>query len=141
MAVPQLRERARRLAIRRPVLQNGFLEAGSPIAGTPLPQVDVGRGDRLRKLDDLLGYQFALIASPGALRPVDLEWAAGRGIGVWRVGEDLDEPDGQLADWMEAKDSEFVLVRPDRIVFASGRAREMQRARDAFDRWTLAHDT
>ncbi len=135
MAVPRFWEHARRRGIRRPVLRDGFRDAGSPSAGTPLPQFEVSVDGGMRMTDDVIGYRFALIAAPGSLSADDVAWADTRGIVVWRIGDELGGPSGPLATWMETQNADFVLVRPDRFVFAAGAARDISRAREAFDGW------
>jgi len=134
-AVPALRDVARRQGVRRPPLRDGFLDRGSSSAGLALPQVDVRRSGEVHRFDDLLGYRFALVVKPGALSDGDAGWAAERGIDVWRVGVDFDETAGRFAGWMRERGLDFALARPDRHLFAAGAARDLARARAAFDRW------
>ena len=134
-AFPSAREIARRKGIRRPPLRDGFLDRGSPTAGLALPQVEVRSGGGVRRLDELLGYRFALVAAPGALADGDAEWAAGRGVGVWRVGDDFEETGGRLVQWMRERQLDFALARPDRYIFAAGTSGDLARARAEFDRW------
>ena len=132
--VPGLRGAIRRRVLRRLPLRDGFLDPGSRLAGHPLPQVAVGSNGDGARLDDLLGYRFALVARAGALSDDDAAWAATRNVGVWRSGVDLDDA-GALGEWLEAEGLDFALARPDRQLFAAGGAGELARVRAAFDRW------
>ena len=76
-----------------------------------------------------------LVARAESLTASDVDWAAAHGIGVWRPGADFVEVDGGLARWMRAAALDFVLARPDRVVFGAGASDELPRVRAAFDRW------
>jgi 3-(3-hydroxy-phenyl)propionate hydroxylase len=133
-ALPPLRAMVRRQGVRRPHLHEGFLDGDAPLAGRSLPQVDVLFEGTVRRLDDVLGYRFALVSLPAALSAPDVEWAAARSVGLWRVGVDFTERDGgRLERWMRERGIDFALVRPDRCIFSAGAARALPRARAAFD--------
>ena len=134
-AVPGLRNLLRQRSIRRPPLREGFLDGDSPGAGRPLTQATVRREGEVRRLDDLLGYRFALVARPEALTERDADWAAARRIGLWRPGVEFVETDGRLERWMREGGFTFALARPDRHLFAAGNASDLARVRAAFDRW------
>ena len=94
-----------------------------------LPQPLVGRGETVRRLDDVLGSGFAVLgigldarrwAGPDAVwRPLDTAFVT-LGAGLW-------DPSGQLARWAGGEAC-AVVVRPDRVAFgiyppdAGGRA-------------------
>jgi 3-(3-hydroxy-phenyl)propionate hydroxylase len=134
MALPRLAEYFRRQGLRRPRIRDGFLDAASQLAGHPFPQFDAGRDEAARRLDDLIGYRFALVAAPDALSATDLDWAASRAVGVWRPGVDFADTNGRVTAWMRDRRIAFALVRPDRCIFAAGASSALQRAREAFDR-------
>jgi 3-(3-hydroxy-phenyl)propionate hydroxylase len=132
-AMPQLGRLLQSRGLRRPPLRAGFLDG--PKAGRPLPHVRVRRDGAVVWLDDLVGYRFALVARAGAIGDADAGWASARGIGLWRPGVDFEEVDGRLVRWMEREGVDFALARPDRQLFAAGRAGGFARVRAAFDRW------
>lgn len=137
-AIPMLQAALRERNLRLPALHDGFLDEASRERGQPIPQVGVRRGAADERLDDVLGYRFALVARAEALTARDVEWAEARGIAVWRPGVDFVEIDGTLGRWMRARALDFALVRPDRHVFGAGAARELARVRSSFDRWYAA---
>jgi 3-(3-hydroxy-phenyl)propionate hydroxylase len=134
-ALPRFWEVARQQGIRRPYLREGFLDGESPMAGHPLPQVGVVSNGVAFRLDDLLGYRFALVSLPTALVDSDVEWAAARSVGLWRFELEFTERDGHLERWMRDRGITFALVRPDRQLFAAGDSRDLPRVRAAFDGW------
>jgi 3-(3-hydroxy-phenyl)propionate hydroxylase len=135
-ALRPLRELLRRYSLHRPPLRGGFLDH-RPHSGAHLPQVEVRWRGGEHLLDDILGYRFALIARPGALSPADLDWAAARGIGVFRPGADFVEPGGALSRWMRDARLDFLLVRPDRQIFGAGDSGQLRSTRAAFDAWVV----
>jgi hypothetical protein len=134
-AIPMLQTALRHYGLRHPALIEGFLDAGSRGRGHPIPQVDVRRSRSAQRLDDVLGYRFALLARAEALTAADVDWADSRGIPIWRPGVDFVEVDGALGRWMRDRDLDFALVRPDRHVFGAGAAADLGRVRSSFDRW------
>lgn len=89
-----------------PPLDGGVVMVGSPGAGTYFPQFIAADGARL---DDVLGDGFWLIDR--------------RDTSTSRLG-----PFGaQIAAWLEAHTAEAVLVRPDRHVFGTGTAADLDR--------------
>lgn len=113
--------------LRRPALTDGLLDAASALRGQHLPQVDVWRDGARCPSDDALGYRFALV-STAPVPARDLQRAVGLDVAPWRLGADLAEVDGALARWMREREVEWVLVRPDRVVFSAGRLDELPRA-------------
>lgn len=133
--VPWFRRRARRLATPRPPLAGGCLTALSPVCGHFLPQ-PFQETERLdERLDDRLGYRFALVARPDVLSPEEIAWAEARGIAVLTRGRDLPDESGVLGAWFGAHRLEFALVRPDKIVFAAGPRVRLAAARQEWDQW------
>lgn len=125
----------RQQSVRRPTLREGFLDGASRGRGDHLPQAQAWRGGARHASDDLLGYRFTLLAKAPALETHDVEWARERGVALGRLGADVEEVDGTLARWMREQDLDFALVRPDRIIFGAGAARELPGVRASFDRW------
>ncbi len=89
-----------------PPLDGGVVLMGSPGAGTYFPQFIAADGARL---DDVLGDGFWLIDR--------------RDTSTSR----LDPFGAQIAAWLEAHTAEAVLVRPDRHVFGTGTASDLDR--------------
>jgi 3-(3-hydroxy-phenyl)propionate hydroxylase len=117
-------------------LVSGCFDAGSPLGGRHLPQVPVRvRGGRdAVMLDDVLGYRPALLTR-GERADEAAEWAQARGVAAHRVGREIVDDDGRLSAWMDRHRCDFALVRPDRVVFGAGRARDLARVGRAHDAW------
>ncbi len=80
----------------------------------PQPRVRVDGRDLL--LDEALGAGWRAIATDGAAA----EALAAEGLDVRLVGRDLEDADGWIADWLGRFDADWVVLRPDRFVFALG---------------------
>jgi 3-(3-hydroxy-phenyl)propionate hydroxylase len=119
-----LREFVRQHAIRHPMITSGCFDEGAPLRGHHIPRATL-HGDQ--DLDGALGYRFGLIvrddlALPGGL-PGD--------VTLLRVHADLD---GGLRGWMDERRLDFVLVRPDRLLFSAGPLGDLPRALSALRR-------
>ena len=99
-----------------------FAEAPHPIApkrsvGSQFPQPrvrDAGGAEVL--LDEAIGARWCGIA-------VDAQTAAAlaaEGLQVFLVGRELDDADGSIGDWFDRFGADWVVLRPDRFVFAAG---------------------
>lgn len=79
-------------------------------------------------LDEVLGRGFCVIArEPLAATPAltaFADWADWAALGgrVHVLGRDLDDADGALAAWLDARDAAAVLLRPDRYVYGLAKA-------------------
>ena len=93
-----------------PPLDTGMIMAGSAGAGSYFPQLLAGS----QRLDDVLGAGHWLIARSDLHSPPLAPFAA------------------TLAEWLDAHQAEAVLVRPDRHVFGTGLAADLDQ------RWALA---
>lgn len=134
-AAPPLQQIFRRLTLRRPPLQTGFIEKVSRLAGQHLPQVKIERKGTEVLLDDLLGYRFALLVKPELLTDSTSDWASRRNIGVWQLGTDLADQQDELSRWMEMENLDFVLVRPDRYIFGAGLMGRLAQTQASFEGW------
>lgn len=116
-----------------PPIADGILAHGSPGAGSLFiqPRVDGGI-----LLDEFLGSGFAVVYRDGLidsqapveeLRGLELRYVAFGPVGGSRE-ESLSDDDGFLDDWFTEHEADFAIVRPDRYVFATGRAAEMDAA-------------
>ena len=95
-SVPPAREYARKRGLRRPRLHDGFLDASSPLAGRFFPQFATERDDVCFRSDDDLGYRFAHLS----VKQTGLE--------------------DRVAHWMRQHRVDWVVVRPDRYIYAAG---------------------
>lgn len=136
-SLPALQAFMRRLSLRRPALQEGYVAGALAVGGHHLPQVTVRYQDQDCLIDDALGYRFALLAKPTILTPEVKTWARQRGIGVWVMGQDLIETDGYLSRWLHEKKLEFVLVRPDHLIFGGGKASQLAQLQAEYDSWLM----
>jgi 3-(3-hydroxy-phenyl)propionate hydroxylase len=99
-----------------PPLSGGCL-SDTDFAGTLFPQTVARLADGTQgRLDDLLGPDFWLVSTRTVAVP-DY-------VTLVRPGIDLAD-DGEIASWLAAAGAEAVLVRPDRVVFGTGRASEL----------------
>ena len=99
-----------------PAIATGIVASGTPGAGERFIQPRVG--DRL--LDDVTGDGWRLFTrQPVASGDVTM-------IDVAELGDD-----GHVADWLDARGADAVLVRPDHYVFGTGAPAELIARRDA----------
>jgi 3-(3-hydroxy-phenyl)propionate hydroxylase len=83
-------------------------------AGTLFPQSDMPAG----RLDDLLGNGFLLITTQASFIPTPAS------VTLARIGIELQDAN-DIAGWLEGADAQAVLVRPDHVVFGTGRADDL----------------
>jgi 3-(3-hydroxy-phenyl)propionate hydroxylase len=117
-----------------PPLSDGVLAAHTPGAGQILPQPFIDSGGEERRLDDVIGTGFRVLATSAIdAAAVDrLRVAAGPLAGrVVRVhppgtvleapagADDLVEQDGVLTGWLAGLDRSVVIVRPDHYVYGT----------------------
>ncbi len=99
-------------ALRYSPFKAGLLLSGAPGAGTLLPQPVASDG---RRLDDLLGPGACLLVNHEAVRP-NIE-----DVPVHVIGEPALAPFAErLEAWLSQFAANAALVRPDRVVFATG---------------------
>lgn len=94
--------------------------------GTYFPQAPVIVGGESRRSDEVLGPGFAVVTrevDPGGVLPEALREAIGARVVRLGAGEVVD-PGGGLTRWFERHRVDVAIVRPDRFVFAAGRAAE-----------------
>jgi 3-(3-hydroxy-phenyl)propionate hydroxylase len=70
-------------------------------------------------LDDVVGQRFLVLCrdAPGA----DAEWWASAAGALVATLDDLDDAAGTLRAWLDRRDADFAVVRPDRFVLGTGR--------------------
>ncbi|HEX6455990.1 MAG TPA: bifunctional 3-(3-hydroxy-phenyl)propionate/3-hydroxycinnamic acid hydroxylase [Solirubrobacterales bacterium] len=93
----------------------------------PQPAVRVG-GDEVL-LDEAAGRGWCALSADARAAE---ELAAG-GLRVLLLGRDLEDPEAAIGEWLDRFGASWVLLRPDRFVFAHGRGGdgEIRRALDA----------
>jgi 3-(3-hydroxy-phenyl)propionate hydroxylase len=87
------------------------------LPGTACPQPDVAVDGAVRRLDDVLGPGFALLAA-GPVDPALRRRAAALDARTVRLGHDVTDG-GTLAAWLRRGRATAVLLRPDRVVLAA----------------------
>lgn len=99
--------------VMRPPLGPGIRDEDEGVAGTLSAQPRTPQGELL---DDVVGYRFALVATPEALA------AAGSTTGDLLAGLDVvavETGTGPVADWLAGLGVAAALVRPDRYLFGA----------------------
>ncbi|BCK66835.1 3-(3-hydroxyphenyl)propionate hydroxylase [Streptomyces libani subsp. rufus] len=96
----------------RPPLGASLSDPAPPGAGLLAPQPRTGDGTLL---DDVVGYNFAVVARPEVLAEVsDRVRAAWSALDAAVVAL----PGRQFADWLQEHDADAAIVRPDRYTYA-----------------------
>ena len=104
-----------------PGISTGLISAGSPHAGTVLPQ---GRVAGRVRLDDEVGVGWRLVMTPSTASELRALLRAEAALATWfaRIGGralsigtdgDLSDPDGTYLEWFDAHDASAALQRPD----------------------------
>jgi 3-(3-hydroxy-phenyl)propionate hydroxylase len=100
----------------RPRLGRGVrADDGDELAGTLSAQPTLQTGD---KLDDVVGYHFAVVADESCLIGVSADTT--RALGTMNV-EVIGVSSGEVRDWLLSLDTAAVIIRPDRYLFGSAR--------------------
>jgi 3-(3-hydroxy-phenyl)propionate hydroxylase len=113
-----------------------FAEQPHPIAprrsvGAQFPQPLVLRAGEEMLLDEAIGGGWCALATD----PVAMKALATEGLRVLLVGCDIEDVDGGVGEWIGRVGASWVVLRPDRFVFAAGKgAVEAARARDELHR-------
>ncbi len=97
-------------------------------AGALFPQPEVTAGGRRARLDDVLGPGWALVGDVGAADAA--AWAA---LGARAAA--FEDSDGAVGGWLARHRATWAALRPDRYVFACGRAGAAGPAAAAAARW------
>lgn len=112
----------------RPTLGSGVTLDSDPASGTLSAQPILESGVRL---DDAVGFEFAWVGDPDTIKAgAQLIGADAERIGVKLLPDSSDE----VNTWLAGLDTNAVLVRPDRYIFATARsAEEMQEVTTRLD--------
>ena len=141
--LPSVSEPFRRLfmsqANRKRPIETGFIGRNAPgLAGTlaPQPRVNTTAGPAL--LDDALGWGSAVIVPADRLGQAKAAVAAS-GLDLAVFGFDVGCQDGALGDysdalggWLRRAKADFVVLRPDRVVFDAGAIADLPAVLTAF---------
>lgn len=84
--------------------------------GSQFPQPRVRFGGSERPLDEVAGRDWLALA----LDAEDAEALATEGLRVLLVGRDLEDMEGVIGEWLGRFGAAWVILRPDRFVFALG---------------------
>lgn len=99
----------------KPLLGPGLRAGCDELTGQLAPQPTLQDG---RRLDDVAGYDFALLAAPAFFAALPPHMQASIRERSLRV---IDDPTAPLQTWLEANGVGAVLVRPDRYVLGAAR--------------------
>lgn len=95
----------------------GIVHPSAPAAGRLAPQSWVGD----RRFDDVhgLGWRLLTVDDPAALDDAAVDWFATIGGSVHGVGSDAEDSDGTARRWFAAHAVNWVLQRPDIVVYGA----------------------
>lgn len=114
-----------------PPLKGGCLNLSSSLAGHHIPQTIIADGNLFS--DDIVGYNFALITFPRKLSENQISTAKEKSIFI--LHEHVDIKQTLLSKWLDKHNSDFVIVRPDKIIFGNGKANEYENVMSEFEKW------
>lgn len=130
-----LRSWVKRRGQSHPILKRGCLSATHRFAGQHLPQPSVDCTAITSSLDDQLGFEFSLLMRAGGVSGAQRAWCEAHAVRVHVCDADATEPLQELRAWLDAQQFDFVVVRPDKIVFAAGQRTQFATAQAALQRW------
>jgi 3-(3-hydroxy-phenyl)propionate hydroxylase len=113
---PALKNYLRKKYTTTVAIKEGFIYCKDKLTGTHLPQFLLS--NRLYT-DDIIGYQFTLICNVGLLNYTDI--VALRETGIMLLQEKIDASINPFFTWLKKNDIDFALVRPDKIIFGTGK--------------------
>ncbi len=114
-----------------PPLKGLNLNPSSSLEGHHIPQAIVG--DKKQFSDDVLGFNFALISVPGKLSENQISTAKEKSIFI--LQEHVDIKQTLFSEWLDKHNSDFVIVRPDKIIFGNGKTNEYKNVMNEFEKW------
>ncbi|MFN0203856.1 MAG: FAD-dependent monooxygenase [Bacteroidia bacterium] len=97
-------------------ISDGFLYEKSVLAGEHLPQFTVFNE---QLTDDIIGYQFALIARTNTFTESQIMTLKDKNVFI--LSEEIDIETTPFPNWLAEKQTDFVIVRPDKIIFGAGK--------------------
>jgi len=97
----------------RPLLGPGIRDGNDDLAGTLSAQPRTPEG---QLLDDLVGYRFALVATPAAVAEMHAQTAE---VLTALNATTVEAASGGVADWLSGLGAAAALVRPDRYLFGT----------------------
>lgn len=111
------RERAGRVAMTDivPPIRDGIVDTQS--GGMRLPEFVVSVGGAQRHIDTLLGGRFTLLTLDSLDPPADWEALGGHTVDITQAAD----ADGRLIAWLTERSARWIIVRPDRYVYATGK--------------------
>lgn len=86
--------------------------------GSQFPQPRVLAEEKLVRLDDLIGSGWCGLSLPGA----DVEALTALGLPILVASHDFHDVEGVVSRWLSSHDASWVVLRPDRFVYALGGA-------------------
>jgi len=96
------------------VLENPEQPTGRP--GSRAPHVPLSRNGKEVSTRDLLGRTFVLLTGPTADKWLTASTTLDLPIDTYRVGEDLEDPEGRFTNTYGITDEGAVLIRPDGFI-------------------------
>lgn len=86
------------------------------VVGSQFPQPRVQVAEKLVRLDDLIGPRWCGLSLPGT----NVETLTALGLPVLVASHDFHDVEGVISHWLSSHDASWVLLRPDRFVYALG---------------------
>lgn len=101
-----------------PPIRNGLVDPAT--GGMRLPEFVVRRGEELLHIDTVLADRFTLLSRDPLVGAQGPEWMSIGGQSIAIGGGVIRDADDRLEQWLADQQAQWVIVRPDRYVFASG---------------------
>ncbi len=114
--IPVIKKYLRKKHTATIVLSKGFINYKDKLAGSHLPQYLLSNG---LLTDDVIGYRFALLCNHTLFNNFEIATLRERGILV--IHEISKSINSQFLKWLDKNDIDFALVRPDKIIFGTGK--------------------
>jgi 3-(3-hydroxy-phenyl)propionate hydroxylase len=114
--IPALKNYLRKKYTATVSIKEGFVNSSNKLAGTHLPQHLLSNGFFT---DDLVGYQFALVCNADLLSNADI--VSLKQSGITLVYEKIESAINPFFIWLKNNCIDFALVRPDKIIFDTGK--------------------
>ncbi len=122
--LPPLQAILKSLATRKNPLYDGFMNEMNSISGRHFPQLKAKVMGESLNSDDCLGYNFNIVASSKILSLHNFETAQALNLSVFCKQPTYHLFQEGIEQWLNQNGLDFVLVRPDKIVYGGGKIKD-----------------